>query len=314
MTNDIEIDELLSKFFTGEATPEEAINLESWKAKSFANKSYFDDSAAIFGMPDIINQNDAKIKAWKTIKTDINKYEDLKKFKLLRWRLGVAASVALLVTIALLINHSYNKLSNTIAYNTKTISKKIQLSDASEITIAPNSTLVVDKEFDKTNRRITLTGSASFSIKHDSTKPFIIDMNKLIVKDLGTKFTINTSVNLDTVFISIHEGKVLVYDNLGSSANILANEKARYIKSIKKLETFKNEHVLINTDTPHKKIKPDTRLNVIPDLKKHFQDTVKAVPPKKANENKIKPISANNTQIRPKESVQLNDSLQNIHN
>ena len=57
MRNDIEINELLSKFFNGECTPEEAIMLEDWKDALPDNKELYYRAAKIIGFPILISEN-----------------------------------------------------------------------------------------------------------------------------------------------------------------------------------------------------------------------------------------------------------------
>ena len=282
MTSDFEIDNLVSKFLSGEATPEEAMLLEDWKAESLANKSYFDRSATVFEISDFINQNETKLNAWGKIRTAIDKYENLKKINVQRWRFSIAASVVLLITIGFLVNYTLNKSTNTVVYNTKELPKQIRLTDASEIIIAPNSTVAINKNFGKSNRNITLKGSAFFSVKHDSVKPLIINMNRFYVKDLGTKFNIITSGNADTIYVSVLEGKVFVYDDYGSFANLIANERIKYIKSTKKLEAYKNRQEVLNNDTLNKPQLPNLIFekatkpkNVDPDSTVFAKDSLK---------------------------------------
>ncbi|MEP7107783.1 MAG: FecR family protein [Ferruginibacter sp.] len=252
MKNDIEINELLSRFLAGEAMPEEAMMLEDWIEASPANQLIYNNAVRIFESPEMVNQNETKQKAWEKIRASIKNNRETKKVKPIRTWMAVAASVALLITVGTVIRYYFNR-HDSLIYSATSMPKTVQLSDSSEITIAPRSIITVDKEFGKSNRNIKLEGSASFSVKHDSAKPLIITVNTFYVKDVGTKFTITTSANADTIYVSVQEGEVLVYDNNRSVASLIANEKARYIKSIKKLDAYKNIRQLINTGSNPKK-------------------------------------------------------------
>lgn len=252
MTSDFEIHNLLSKFLSGEATPEEAMLLEDWKARSVANKLYFDGSAAVFEIQETINLNEIKVHAWKAIKTAIDKHENVRKINVARWRSGIAASVVLIITVSFLAYYLLNKSTSKLIYSTETLQKQIRLTDSSEIIIAPNSTVTIDRDFGKSSREIALKGSAFFSVRHDNIKPLIVNMNRFYVKDLGTRFDIVTSANSDTIFVSVSEGEVFVYDDFGSFAKLIVNESAKYIKSTKKLETYKREQGLVRNEILNK--------------------------------------------------------------
>jgi ferric-dicitrate binding protein FerR (iron transport regulator) len=111
----------------------------------------------------------------------------------------------------------------------------VQLTDGTVISISPNSNLVVDKGFGKKNRTLHLKGAADFSVVHQEKLPFIVDAGDVFIKDIGTKFSIKSSADTDTVYVRVDEGVVLLFDSLGSSLEIKATGKALYIRSIKKI-------------------------------------------------------------------------------
>lgn len=246
MQNDLPIDELLCRFFSGEATPEEAMFLEDWKARSTDNRIYFDDCAAIFAMPAEIYYEEHQFKAWQGITGSSKKQEKIKSTTLLKLWGGIAASVILLVATGFFLSKYFNKPTVPFTYISGTTSVDIQLKDASSITLAPNSSVNLDKEFGKSNRNITLAGSAYFSVKHDAAIPLIVQIGKLYIKDIGTKFSITTSQNTDSIFIVVQEGEVAIYDEYGSFANLVAGENASYIRSGKKLQANKKKAFISN--------------------------------------------------------------------
>ncbi len=81
---------------------------------------------------------------------------------------------------------------------------------------------------------------------HEETLPFIVDAGDVFIRDIGTKFSIRSSVDTDSVFVRVDEGVVLLFDSLGSTLEIKATEKAVYIRSIKKIiaeQTITNSSV-----------------------------------------------------------------------
>lgn len=243
MKDDMEIiEDMLSKFLAGEASPEEAMMVEEWAAKSDANRAFLDNCYRIFDLPDKIHSQSDNQLAWGKIVRDIEKYESSKWVRAKGWYIGIAASTILLIFIGALINYLHQN-THDLVYYANTYAKKLQLNDASEITLGPSSTLTVNKGFGKSNRQLKLTGSAFFSVRHNNTMPLIIDMNGFYVQDLGTRFTIGASANADTIYISVEEGKVSAYDAFGSKIIINAPEKALYIKSSRKLAMSGNHRV-----------------------------------------------------------------------
>lgn len=244
MTSGTITDELLARFFAGEATPEEAMIVEDWKDESVPNQSYFEEFAQIYETIRSTHENSATLSAWQVVRESIDQYEEAKRIRIKRWRIGIAASVALLVTISLLVFLFSEKETPQLVYRTEDGKRKIQLPDASEITLAAHSELTISKDFDKADRHVYLRGAAFFVIKHDPVKPLIIDMHKLYVKDLGTQFYINSSLNNDTVFVYVHEGEALLYDDEGATVILQAGHKAFYVRSSKKLAFLEHKEAV----------------------------------------------------------------------
>jgi len=240
MLDDNQIEILIAKLFSGEASPEEAMQLEDWASLSPSNRYYLNKCSTIFLMADDDDYIDNKHSVWKNIKDAVQKQNDLPKAATMNWRLpGVAASVVLILTIGLLMINIFKKGSDKIVYQTGPSFRKISLKDASEIIVSPNSFVTIDKEYGTGNRKIKLRGSAYFSVVHNPSSAFIIDMGFLYIKDLGTRFNVITSATGDTVFINVTEGAVSVYDDSGAAENAGAGEKVIYSKLQKKLSVFR---------------------------------------------------------------------------
>ena len=79
------------------------------------------------------------------------------------------------------------------------------------------------------NRKVELKGQAYFEVKHRNQSEFIVGLNKLNVKVLGTKFNIsdyNSDFFTDIVLL---EGKVEISDKTGSyKHNLLPDQKITY--------------------------------------------------------------------------------------
>ncbi|HEX5154785.1 MAG TPA: FecR family protein [Parafilimonas sp.] len=286
MRDNIEINDLISKFLAGEASPEEAIQLEDWKAASVDNKAHFEGATKIFASTNI-NEAETKQQAWIKVKTEIDKKENSIKITRLKWwKLGIAASVIVFISISVLFKYStprLPKVAEAILYKTDSSAKNIQLEDGSHIVLATNSSITFDTGFGKTNRNISLTGSAFVSVKHDSSLPFVINMNQLHIMDIGTKFYINSKA--DTVFVAMQEGEVLMYNDFGAKQKIEGNRKARYVISAGKFEVY--------TDTLPENSLPENLLN----NRKHRRNRLKSSETKTDSGNIDKtesPVKADN--------------------
>lgn len=241
MINIENIDELISKFLSGEALPEEAMLLEDWKNDRPENLLYYTSSEKMFafiqGDKTTVEPNSQL--AWGNIQKKIGKTGKVVPMRSQRfYTLAAAASILLLVGFGTIAYLFRGEEQQEIVYITEKDTKKVKLSDGTAIAISPNSNLIVDKNFGKKNRTLHLKGAADFTVVHQETLPFIVDAGEVFIKDIGTKFSIRSSVDTDTVFIRVDEGVVLLFDSLGSSLEIKATEKALYIRSLKRIVTL----------------------------------------------------------------------------
>jgi ferric-dicitrate binding protein FerR (iron transport regulator) len=88
--------------------------------------------------------------------------------------------------------------------------KQAVLPDSSIVNINSGSTIRYTDPFAEDKRIIELTGEAYFSVKHDSTKPFIVQTKHLDVEVLGTEFDVEAYDEDDNTSVLLDEGKVQV--------------------------------------------------------------------------------------------------------
>ena len=226
------IDELIGKFLSGEASPEEAMLLEDWKSQSSSNLVYFEKCEKIFSNPTEVDTT----RAWQKVKPQLSPSGKLKSIRPFTSYMRIAASIALLIGLGGLIMYLVNGNQNgETAYVADITSKQVQLSDGSDIIIAPHSSVIAENNFGKKERVLHLKGSAYFSVVHDQYIPFVVDAGGVFIKDIGTKFNIVTSLDTDTIHVHVDEGIVLLFDSLGSEIEVTAGKNAWYIKSRKKI-------------------------------------------------------------------------------
>jgi transmembrane sensor len=230
LENNIDIDNLIGKYLSGEATPDEAIYLEEWKATSSENSKYFEDYERLYHVS-VSALSDTKVKiAWKDVHAQLN-FENptnVAKPKYTYW--AIAASIIFVMGLAALYFY-FSKPVEPLDYIALNETRSIKLKDNSEVDLYKNSNLQMNNGFDASNRTLKLKGSAYFKVVHNEAKPFIVSIGTLNVKDIGTKFKIVTSENGDTVTINVDEGIILVYDSLGFEREVGIGQRIVYVLS-----------------------------------------------------------------------------------
>ncbi|MBK6497117.1 MAG: FecR family protein [Saprospiraceae bacterium] len=230
------IDDLITKYLCGEATPDEAIQLEEWKDISKENQSYFDNMQETFL---IVSDKEwtrpDKENAW--LKFHNNTKSTRKVFWL--YRIAAVFVVGILAAIFFINN---DKIPTELIADDAVVSRS--LPDQSGVTLQPGSSLTFDEGFGKNNRKLKLSGKARFTVKHNEELPFIIESNGVFIEDLGTVFTVESLPQSDTIHVVVDEGIVRLYDENGTEIIIKAGEKAWYIRSQKTIISDINTKVL----------------------------------------------------------------------
>ncbi len=85
----------------------------------------------------------------------------------------------------------------------------LTLADGTEVKLNSNSRLTYPHGFAGAERKVELVGEAFFRVKHDKTRPFVVDAGGLLTTDLGTAFNISAYVDKDCR-VTLVEGSVSV--------------------------------------------------------------------------------------------------------
>lgn len=126
---------------------------------------------------------------------------------------GVAAAAAVGIFLYL------SWLTSWTDYAAYDIAQTFTLPDSSSVTLAPGSTLRLQKHKDK--RLVQMTGKVYFNVRHDDRAPFRVDAGSGFVKVLGTRFQVDSR---DPISVSVVSGKVLFSAiRSGEEALILTN-------------------------------------------------------------------------------------------
>lgn len=112
------------------------------------------------------------------------------------------AEVAAAAAVGIFLYLSW--LTSWTGYAAYDIAQTFTLPDSSSVTLAPGSTLRLQKHKDK--RLVQMTGKVYFNVRHDDRAPFRVDAGSGFVKVLGTRFQVDSR---DPISVSVVSGKVL---------------------------------------------------------------------------------------------------------
>ena len=83
------------------------------------------------------------------------------------------------------------------------------LSDGTRIVLAPGSRVTVAAGFAAGDRSVTLDGAAYFDVQHDEAHPFMVRAAGAEIRDIGTRFMVNTDAS-GGVSVSVTHGIVAI--------------------------------------------------------------------------------------------------------
>ncbi|HTM90996.1 MAG TPA: FecR domain-containing protein [Flavisolibacter sp.] len=222
-------DDLLVKYLLGEATAEERLQVEAWMASDVAHKKQYEDFKTIWeeskqlALVSTVDEN----AAWQRFKERVQQPKEkavVRKMRSAAW-LRIAA---LFIVIAGAGYFSYKLLSEKPIENIVVASNKVPLvdtlPDGSVVTLNKNSQLDYPSKFKGETRTISLKGEAFFNVKPNKEKPFIIHVNDVTVRVVGTSFNIK-SVN-GVIEVIVETGVVQVIRN-NKMVELRPHEKAR---------------------------------------------------------------------------------------
>lgn len=153
-------------------------------------------------------------KAWATLNKKIN--QPISSFNWMK----VAAAVAILATLSISL-FLYNPTINQVSVFSTEKKINVTFPDGSTGILNKNSSFEYPEKFGD-ERNVSLTGEAYFDIKK-SHKPFIIDVNGVDVKVLGTAFNLVTTN--DEVRLYVDRGLV-AFEKAGKQTKVSKGNEA----------------------------------------------------------------------------------------
>lgn len=201
MTNKV----LLYKFFKGETTHKEEVEIKQWMEASKRNEAAFYQERLLY---DATLLNKGSLES-KTIITPPKRMVFWNSF------IRVAAIFLLITTVGLLINKFNKDINATNPLHTVIVPPgqriNLVLADNSSIWLNSNSTFKYPSQFSKKQREVYLDGEAYFEVSANEKQPFIVNTHQGGVKVTGTTFNVSAYSKYGKFETSLFEGKVGVY-------------------------------------------------------------------------------------------------------
>lgn len=245
------MDELIGKYLAGEASVQEASQVEAWERISVTNKKYIDQLRFVFDKASAVKElprfdEDA---AWiklknrlhtteaKTFRLDIPKEKDSKDFNFF---LRIAAGVIIVLGIGYFF-YQNTKSAPALEVVAESKSREDILPDGSNVFLNKKTKLVYAYDKRKKTHLVKLSGEAFFTIKHNNKKDFIIETEGIFIRDIGTSFNVKAYPESDKIEVVVKEGAVEFFTEKDSGVYLRAGGKGVYDKLTKKFSVEEPE-------------------------------------------------------------------------
>lgn len=192
-----ELNDTIKKYLVGNCTQEEERQIEEW----YAAQKFESLNMATDEMISI------EKRMWGSI---VQKSALKKRFHILKG-IGLAGAAACLIMVTGLLFKTWFK-PEPGTENVVFEKRHVTLPDGSEVTLAQNSQIHFDENFNTDHRNVTLVGSAFFNVTPDKTRPFVISSGDLVTEVLGTSFEISQNSEQDVIEVRVVTGEVTVYN------------------------------------------------------------------------------------------------------
>jgi len=253
-----EIDIILSRYFSGEATSKELHTLDIWLSESDENEHYFHQMTKLYqyaGQTDVLPAIDTE-KALAQFKTYIHNKQK-KSYPLFFitskiWRVAAAITI-LLVSVFTLFYIS--KPEKTVQVMAKDTQIEYTIFENADVTLFAGTEIVYNK---KSSHQIQLKGKATFNIQSEDSKKIIVQAGETYIEDIGTVFTVDAVDPAKSITVEVTEGEVWFYTESNTGIYLKAGEHAMYDAQTKQFniieepavsieELLENELVFYNT-------------------------------------------------------------------
>lgn len=214
---------LLVRFFEGNASLQEEMQIRKWMEASPENYQAFFKERKLFDAMTLLTEEDANSRS--------NKFVAIKDswFKKL---VEMAAVVAITIGITVFYQQ-YSKRDELLAMQKIMVPAgqriSLELSDGTIVWLNSRTQIEYPASFTGNNRKVKLDGEAYFEVTKDTHKPFVVETAKGNIEVLGTKFNIEAYSEDNTFVTALMEGSVKV--TRGKMQYMLHPNQLAYLKN-----------------------------------------------------------------------------------
>jgi len=259
MKNDI--DNLLARYFGGNASERDMQELEDWISCSPDHQVYFDELTSLYAKLVVTDETvpiphtekaKERFMAYISVKKEGNPAQEhkMEHIPFYRSRIFQAAGIALFF----MLSFSVWKLvlsDHEMILATQMTSKQKVLSDQTQVDLSKNSRITYRSTFAKKNKIIQLEGEANFKVGHAGKGKLQVIANETFIDDIGTVFEVTAYPDSNYVSVKVSNGQVHFYTKSNDGLKISAGETGIYYKQTKTFKVLAQKLDSLETGSMH---------------------------------------------------------------
>lgn len=268
---------LIIDSLTGNISEESRLELDKWLTLSDYNRAYFIEIRKVWKSMEIIKESERfdDSLAYQNFRKRIKPAKKSIRYKVL---LYAAAAVLVFGFFSISYFSLYSRLENKgiaeIVVENGSRSKAV-LDDGTIIWLNAGSSIEIDKDFGKKERRIKLYGEAFLNVAKNKKIPFIVQTRAFDIKVHGTSFNVESYNESDNIKVALIEGAIEILPDKSASFMLKPNQMAIYNTALKSASIIDNENAdAVAWRQNHLIFKDEKFEKIIGDLERKFNVTI----------------------------------------
>lgn len=227
------IDQLIGRVLSGEASSADYFALSDWLNQSSHNKkefsslkSYWDAEVSFnhFILPEIaVNRPLTELKEREAHR---------KKRKLRRLFIPYAAAILLFFALSISVYYRHKDSPSAVYYTYVSGDSRAEffLEDSSKVILNKHSRLTYSDLYGSKTRSVKLEGEAFFDIVKNPQKPFEVQFDDAKISVLGTKFTVKGEKDCDRISATLLSGSIR-FESKDQQVMLVPNQQLTFSRS-----------------------------------------------------------------------------------
>jgi transmembrane sensor len=233
-------EDALARYIAGESAPDEAVRVEAWLAGHPAEAALVSllaarEAAAGARAEAVVVDTEAalarvrgrlEVPALTVVRGGASAHPlQVRR----RWGgprvWGAAAAALMVLAVGVATQRDRRGPSGPRALRTAIGTRdSLRLPDGTLAILAPGSALEVLDGYGRGAREVRLDGAAFFEVVHDAARPFAVRTGEVVIRDLGTAFSVNTAAD-GRVAVAVTHGVVAVRPASGAEVELRAGDR-----------------------------------------------------------------------------------------